>query len=399
MNTDPAQFRRLLELIPEGVLDKAWFIPLGKGVKTPDVPTGAMLKDVKYRLSADQALERLKKGLNVGIYAIPQGVLFLDADTDNGKIVLPLDIRQNIPATLTIKTRNGGLQYYFINNGLYKNKVYRFNGAKAGEIRADWYYVVAPGSFVQPDEHAAQGADGMYRIINDVGIATLEKIPEGIMISEDKPKEAIKIGHKVTWKNDIGIPLFEIRKKSPKLDTLLNGANEADRSAADMAAVQILYFWRFADSEIAGILQEYRAYEKTARQDYIETTISKIIRGERYDPTYKGNGNGTGKTSQNAIKSNGAFDYIDKIVEKTPVYYDEAGQFWLWNREGFYRPVDNTDILLSLLIDIADPAIIQTKFKGELLEAARLRGRDARVNPAPNNWVHVRNGVYDIGSF
>src|SRR5450759_415915 len=175
-------------------------------------------------------------------------------------------------------------------------------------------------------------------------------------VCEDIPKEKIKIEieNEITWKNDLGMPLYEIRKKSPKLDALLNGANESDRSAADMAAVQLLHFWRFTESETAGILQEYRAYEKTARQDYLETTISKIIRGERYNPNYKGNGNG--------IKSNGAFDYIDKIVEKTPVYYDEAGQFWLWNREGFYRPVDNTEILLTLLIDIADPAIIQTKF-------------------------------------
>src|SRR5450759_2950453 len=113
-------------------------------------------------------------------------------------------------------------------------------------------------------------------------------------VCEDIPKEKIKIEieNEITWKNDLGMPLYEIRKKSQKLDALLNGANEADRSAADMAAVQLLYFWRFTDSEISRILQEYRAYEKTARQDYIETTISKIIRGERYNPNYKSNGNG-----------------------------------------------------------------------------------------------------------
>lgn len=95
------------------------------------------------------------------------------------------------------------------------------------------------------------------------------------------------------------------------------------------------------------------------------------------------------------IKGNGPFDYIDRIAEKNPIYFDEAQQFWLWN-SGCYRPVDNTEILLTLLQEIADPSIIQNKFKGELLEAARLRGRGAKIKPVPSHWVHVQNGVYDI---
>lgn len=102
------------------------------------------------------------------------------------------------------------------------------------------------------------------------------------------------------------------------------------------------------------------------------------------------------KITQNAIKTNGAFDYIDRITEKNPIYFDTAGQFWLWCDEGYYKQVDQTEILLTLLRDIADPAIIQRTFKGELLEAARLRGRDTKVKPVPHNWIHIQNGVYDI---
>lgn len=103
-------------------------------------------------------------------------------------------------------------------------------------------------------------------------------------------------------------------------------------------------------------------------------------------------------TVKKEYKTNGAFDYIDRIVERTPIYFDKAGQFWLWNEEGYYKPVDNTEILLTLLRNIADPAIIEKTFKGELLEAARLRGRDAQVKPVPNNWIHIQNGVYDINT-
>lgn len=118
----------------------------------------------------------------------------------------------------------------------------------------------------------------------------------------------------------------------------------------------------------------------------------KMVRG-KLDPEYR---KSKEKITQNAIKSNGAFEYIDRIAEKTPIYYDDAGQFWLWTNEGFYKQVDNTEILLTLLWAISDPAIIQSKFKAELLEAARLRGRDARVKLVPNNWIHLQNGVYDI---
>lgn len=131
---------------------------------------------------------------------------------------------------------------------------------------------------------------------------------------------------------------------------------------------------------------------ETLRQ-YLSVECDGCTWKAKADPEYK---KAKEKSTQNVIKSNGAFDYIDRITEKNPIYYDEAGQFWLWGDEGFYKPVDNIEILLILLRDIADPSIIKTTFKGELLEAARLRGRDARVKPVPNTWIHLQNGVYDV---
>ena len=121
--------------------------------------------------------------------------------------------------------------------------------------------------------------------------------------------------------------------------------------------------------------------------------VSWIQVREKHDPEYK-------KKKEAFLKETarltGAFDYISKITEKTPIYYDVAGQFWIWNEAGGYKPVDNTEILLTLLKNIADPAIIKSAFKSELLEAARLMGRDARVKEVPCHWLHVQNGVYDI---
>ena len=304
-NTDVEEFSRFRVRIPDNVLANVSFFALRKGTKEPDIPKGEKLQNadktinLNYRLTPEQAADRIRSDLNVGMYAMNGGLLFLDADTSKdgkGNIVLSEEIRKTIPATLTIKTRNGGLQYYFINNGTIKNHTYKHNGAKAGEIRADWQYVVCPGSYVEPDEQAAQGADGLYRIINDAPIAPLDTLPAWMETSEDKPKEDIKIEKNRTWKNEIGRPLFEIRRKDQKLDELLSGAHECgypSRSEADMAAATKLSFWRFSNSEIAGILREYRPYEKTARDDYIETTINNIPATDKHDPDfYKNSGNG-----------------------------------------------------------------------------------------------------------
>lgn len=286
IKTNPEEFITFLQYIPKEIAEKVWLIPLRAGTKEPEIQKGESAKDEKYRLKPEQALERLKKGLNVGMYAILDGLLFADIDAKSGRIVLPQDKRATLPITLTIKTRNGGLQYYYINNGKFKNKIHFFNGTKAGEIRADWYYVVAPGSYVEPDEDAVDDADGVYRVIRTAPIVVLEAIPSGITIKDSPPKKEIDANGSLEYKNDMGMTLSEIRKKDPKLDNLLSGAHELNylsRSEADMATAQKLYWWRFNNSDIEGILRDYRPYEKTQRDDYLKTTIGNIQRGEQYN--------------------------------------------------------------------------------------------------------------------
>ena len=409
MSTDPAQFKRLLELIPVETMANVRFIPLRKGTKEPDIPKGGSLKDPKYWMTPKQALDRLKAGLNVAMYASPQGVLFFDVDTEKGTIVIPEEIRAKIPETLTIRTRNGGLQYYYHNNGTFKNLIYLYNGQKAGEIRADWWYVVAPGSYVKPDTDATPDADGLYRIIKDAPISIFDKIPEGIKIKEDKPKVEIKNENKGNWKNELGMPLYEIRKKSAKLDALLKGANEADRSAADMAVCQLLYFWRFNDSEIAGILREYRPYEKTTRQDYLETTISKINRGEQYRSNYKKPESAKWETKpidnsediKNAIETGviGAYENCLELAEEfqkvTPVYYDISKNLWIWNsKENCYIRCDETDILSNLHIKSGEE-VWHSTIKKEIVECIKITGRRRNVKECGRTWIHTLSGIVD----
>lgn len=175
MTTDPKQFERLLELIPPEIIPNVWFFPLPSGKKFP--PACKDPQDETNRLTAQQALDRLKKGLNVGIYCLPGGLFIIDEDREKGAFIIPEEIRNTFPETLIIQTRNAGRQYYYQNNGTFNNKIYKYNGIKAGELRANWYYGVSPGSFVKPDDNAGQDATGLYCIVNDAQISQLDTLP------------------------------------------------------------------------------------------------------------------------------------------------------------------------------------------------------------------------------
>lgn len=163
--TNVSDFKELLEVIPKNIMDKVWFFPIKQDRKNPDVPSGTILKgNLAYRLSKYDAINRLKWGKNVGIYALTGGLMFLDLDVKNGKIIASQNILDSVSLnpTPTIQTRNGGIQKYYLNGGEYNNQVIKENGVPIGELRTDWYYVVSVGSYVIPDEHSC--GDGTYRL-------------------------------------------------------------------------------------------------------------------------------------------------------------------------------------------------------------------------------------------
>ena len=164
--TNVKDFKSFLEVIPKDVFEKVWFFPIKQDRKNPDVPSGTILKgNLAYRLSKYDAINRLKWGKNVGIYALKGGLMFLDLDVENGKLLASQSFLDSIALnpTLTIQTRNGGIQKYYLNDGEYNNQVIKENGVAIGELRTDWFYVVSVGSYVTPDENSREG-DGTYRI-------------------------------------------------------------------------------------------------------------------------------------------------------------------------------------------------------------------------------------------
>lgn len=164
--TNPKDFEKFVKLIPKDILENIWFFPIRQDAKTPDVPGGCVLKrNEKYRMKYGDCISRLKRGKNVGIYAIPGSLMFLDLDVSDGKIIASPGIIEKLSKTMTVQTRNGGRQFYYLNDGKYANQLV-YEGEKIiGELRTDWWYVVSIGSYVLPDKKNC-GGDGTYRLIS-----------------------------------------------------------------------------------------------------------------------------------------------------------------------------------------------------------------------------------------
>jgi hypothetical protein len=210
--TNPTDFQTLLSLIPKNRRENVWLFPIRSNRKNPEVPSGTILKaNNAYRLSPSEAIHRLKWGSNVGIYAIYGGLMFLDLDISKGKLLASqsfLDALDLTNKTLTIKTRNGGFQYYFLNDGLFPNQVLKENNITIGELRTDWYYVVSVGSFVNPDKNSI-GIDGTYRIIRNEPISQFQAFGDYFKKNEKVKKDETITFSKKTKKTDISLEEYD----------------------------------------------------------------------------------------------------------------------------------------------------------------------------------------------
>lgn len=172
-NTSVPSFKLFLNRVPQSNLRNTVFLPVHQDRKFPDVPCGSIIKfedgsiNPAVKIDVKTCIQRLKQGKNIAIYGMPGGLMFLDLDVKDGKIKASEEFIKSIPKTFTIKTRNGGLQYYYLNHSNAINQDLFTDGVNIGELRVNWQYVVGVGSYVNPDENNANG-DGTYRVINDI---------------------------------------------------------------------------------------------------------------------------------------------------------------------------------------------------------------------------------------
>jgi hypothetical protein len=174
--TNVSDFKKFFSMIPKDYLENTWFFPVRQDAKEPDVRRGTDQKSPKNRLLFSDCVKRLKSGKNVGLYGLPQGLMILDLDVKEGKLLASNGFLDRLESTLEIRSRNGGRQYYYLNDGKYANQILKEKETVIGELRCFWWYVVVCGSYVPIDEHNFDG-DGTYRIIAGDMIVAFPGIP------------------------------------------------------------------------------------------------------------------------------------------------------------------------------------------------------------------------------
>lgn len=85
-----------------------------------------------------------------------------------------------------------------------------------------------------------------------------------------------------------------------------------------------------------------------------------------------------------------------EFIEKHPLFYDEAGLFWIWNStDKVYRTHDETDVLNSIH-DAFSSNVASSKERSEILNALRQEGRRKKPQKMPPSWIQFKNGIIDI---
>jgi len=218
--TNPNDFKLFISKLSKEQLKNTWLFPIRQDRKNPECPSGTILKNnLSFRLEPYQAIKRLKSGQNVGIYALTGGLMFLDLDVEKGKMKASQEFLSKINPSFCVKTRNGGLQYYYLNDGLYDNQVIKENGVTIGELRTDWYYVVAVGSYVLPDENATQDGEGTYRIIHSLPIASFNGLSGYVLKRLEEKDTTTILTAKKTVQTEISINEHNKRLSDQKKTT------------------------------------------------------------------------------------------------------------------------------------------------------------------------------------
>lgn len=207
------EFEKLYKQIPKERLNKVWFIKLRPFSKRP--VEGSWI-DKKMHLNQYQVKHAMLNGYNIGIVALPGGVMILDLDTDeNKRILAPHEMIEELTKinTFTVLTRSKGLHYYFLNKGQINTQDIKVDGLTIGEIRSNVSYVLSPGCCVEDYSQR-------YEIVCDCPI---QELPDTLIsafsmektdkLSEAKPTLKGKVGKPISEKHKKMIEMFEKKER------------------------------------------------------------------------------------------------------------------------------------------------------------------------------------------
>jgi len=170
VKTDPEEFLRFDNILRSSMPPEyePFYFKLTKAGKDPWVPKGDKNYSWKNgRLTTDEAVKALRKGYNIGIASTDADLLCI-IDIDDPSVFTDFDFSN------TLMARSGGRigchAFYFSHD--VRAKIYTTLDGE-GEIRSNWTYVVAPGSFAE-----LTGKADKFGVITQTPEARKEEIPE-----------------------------------------------------------------------------------------------------------------------------------------------------------------------------------------------------------------------------
>lgn len=161
----PDEFVEFVELLTEDAPDgyEPWLFRVERASKAPDLSYGSW-KDESARLDKHEAVQWMQSGGNVGIAGRPDGPL-INVDIDDEDETTISDLKQTLIARS--RSRSGVHAWYFEAPGA---DIPNIPTEEAGEVRANWQYVVAPGSYVDTDPQVVPEDER-----SDAGYYTVER--------------------------------------------------------------------------------------------------------------------------------------------------------------------------------------------------------------------------------
>ena len=167
----PDEFERFYDLLVSNAPEdyEPYLFRVEKAGKAPATKFGSWKHD-KNRITVEEAKEWMQEGGNVGIAGTPDDPL-ANVDIDDDEKTTKDDLKD----TLLARSRSrGGFHGWYFNR---EQDVPNIPTDTAGEVRTDWQYVVAPGSFVaSASEEIPDDADnpGYYTVEEENPVATIE---------------------------------------------------------------------------------------------------------------------------------------------------------------------------------------------------------------------------------
>ncbi|MDR0470703.1 MAG: hypothetical protein LBH79_03110 [Nitrososphaerota archaeon] len=204
------EFIHFIELLLSNAAHyQLWLIRLNPGSKDPI--SGVSWKNPSARLTIDQAIAYMQHGGNIGIAGTTNDNL-VNMDCDGG-IIQP----QEVKPTLMVRTRSReGLHAFYWN--IDTPKIPNIPTDEAGEVRSQWQYVVAAGSYVKTDPATVPEQEQ-----KNAGYYTVENAQPPTTITFEELPQIFKDTHnKTTQTPKPTPPIFNPKKATGKNSALFD---------------------------------------------------------------------------------------------------------------------------------------------------------------------------------